>query len=593
MLMDPTTSATSEHLRPADADHSTPSANSAMHRTGERAALAGAMGLLSGLSACGGGDAGSEATASSTTDITPSSLASVVTSAAPANVTEAARFLAQATPGYTRADITALMGMSYATWINKQIALPRSQSHYDFLISKGYNNAAYSSGATGMDTTLWRKFISGTDALRQRVVLALSEICVVSRTGMNISWPQFAIANYVDILEANAFGNYRTLLEKISRSTAMATYLTFLDNTKTNTITGSQPDENYARELMQLFTIGLYQLNNDGTVKLTNGVPTETYVQADVSGLARVFTGWGPDLSGLANPGTPPDFHIRPLVQSAWRYESGSKTFLGTTVPAGATADESLKAALDTVFKHPNLPPFICRQLIQRLITSNPSAAYVGRVTAVFVNNGSGVRGDLAAVIKAILLDSEARNMVNVSSPTFGKLREPVLRFLNWARAFSVTSPTGAWDIGDLSDPGTQLGQSPLHSPSVFNFFRPGYVPPSTSLATKALHAPEFQITNEATVSGYVNFVQQFVAGQSIGETRPDYSKLMPLVADSAALLREVNLLLAANQVSATTLAPLKTALDTIAVTTTAGKTNRIQAAVMLILAAPEYIAQK
>jgi len=577
-----------EHRHPDAADSWQPASAIPAQAAGKPAAVAAGLGVLGSLTACGGGgDSGANAPLES------NAMATVVTLAAPANVTEAARFLAQATPGYTRADITALMATSYTGWINAQIALPRTTKHYDWLISKGYNNPAYSSGSTGLDNTLWRKFIGSPDPLRQRMVLALAEICVVSRTGMNISWPQFAIANYVDILEANAFGNYRVLLEKISRSTAMATYLTFLDNTKANLTTGSEPDENYARELMQLFTIGLLQLNNDGTVKLTNGVPAETYTQADVSGLARVFTGWGPDLSGLANPGTPPDFHIRPVVQSAWRYEAGSKTFLGVTVPAGATADQSLTTALDTVFKHPNLPPFISRQLIQRLITSNPSAAYVGRVAAVFVNNGAGVRGDLAAVLKAILLDSEARNMANVSVPTFGKLREPVLRFLNWARAFSATSASGVWEIGDLSDPGTRLGQSPLRSPSVFNFFRPGYVPPNTSLASKALSAPEFQITNEATVSGYVNFVQQFVANQSIGDVKADYSKLLPLVADSAALLREVNLLLAANQVSDATLATLKTALDTIAITAAAGKTNRIQAAVMLILAAPEYIAQK
>ena len=168
-----------------------------------------------------------------------------------------------------------------------------------------------------------------------------------------------------------------------------------------------------------------------------------------------------------------------------------------------------------------------------------------------------------------------------------------VLRYTSWGRAFSATSTSGRWTIGDLSDVGSRLGQSPMRSPSVFNFFRPGYVPPGTGIASNSMGAPEFQITNEATVSGYINFVQQFVAGVNVGDVRANYSKLLPLVNDSAALLRELNLLLAANQVSAATLTTLKTALDTIAVTTTAGKTNRIQAAIMLMMAAPEYIAQK
>ncbi len=409
---------------------------------------------------------------------------------------------------------------------------------------------------------------------------------VVSVLGVSTPWRAFAIANYVDVLEANAFGNYRTLLGQISLSTAMGYYLTFRGNAKANPITGSQPDENYARELMQLMTLGLYQLNADGSARAA-----ETYGQADVSGLARVFTGWDLDVAGLASP-LPPEVHRRPLAQVAARYETGSKSFLGTTIPAGTAASSGLNLALDTLFNHPNLPPFIGRQLIQRLVTSNPSAAYVTRVAAVFADNGAGVRGDMKAVLRAILLDAEARN-APVTAGSFGKLREPVTRFVNWARGFGATSPADTWAIGDLTDPATKLGQSPMRSPSVFNFFRPGYVPPNSAIASQGLTAPEFQITTESSVAGYVNFMQRAVSGAGVGDVRSSYPTLLPLANDSRALLAEVNLVLAAGQLSTATVAALASALDSIAATSDAGRLNRIHAALTLVLAAPEYIVQK
>jgi uncharacterized protein (DUF1800 family) len=281
------------------------------------------------------------------------------------------------------------------------------------------------------------------------------------------------------------------------------------------------------------------------------------------------------------------------MTQVPSRYETGSKSFLGVTIAAGTPALTSLRMALDTLFNHPNHAPFISRQLIQRLVTSNPSPAYVGRVAAVYANNGMGVRGDLASVVRAILLDVEARDPAALGQPGFGKLREPVLRFLNWARAFGAASPADAWAIGDLSDPATKLGQSPLRAPSVFNFFRPGYVPPNSALATQGLVAPEFQIATESSVAGYVNYMQRAIAGNGIGDVRVSYTSLTALAADSSALLAEVNLVLAAGQLSAATLATLKAALDTITATTDAGKLNRVQAALLLVMAAPEYIVQK
>ena len=281
-----------------------------------------------------------------------------------------------------------------------------------------------------------------------------------------------------------------------------------------------------------------------------------------------------------------------PLVQVASRYETGAKTFLGTTIPAGTDAVTALTRALDTIFGHANVGPFVSRQLIQRLVTSNPSAAYVGRVAATFANDGSGVRGDLKAVLKAILLDPEARDDSVATGASWGKLREPMLRFLGWARAYGATSASDAWAIGSTADPATRFGQSPGRSASVFNFFRPGYVPPSSGFATRTMVAPEFQITNESSVVGYVNFMQRMVS-TGIGDVKGSYASLGSLAADSAALLDEINLVLAADSLSTTTLAPLKSALDTIAVATDAGKSNRIYAALTLVTAAPEFIAQK
>jgi uncharacterized protein (DUF1800 family) len=544
----------------------------------------GATALASSLAACGGG-----ASDPVNSPAFVSRLATTTT--APLSVADAARFLAQATPGFNRADLNALQASGFSAWLLKQFATPTTQSHCDWLTAKGYNAVANINSTTGVDNTIWRKLISSNDPLRQRVVLALSEICVVSVLGIPAQWRQYSVAHYLDILEANAFGNYRTLLQQITLSPAMSYYLTYQGSVKANPTTGSEPDENYARELMQLFTIGLYQLNSDGTVKTTNGNPIPTYSQADVSGLARVFTGWKIDTTGLTAP-YPPDIQIRNLIQQPSIYETGSKSFLGVTIPAGQTALQSLNTALDTVFNHPNLPVFVGKQMIQRLVTSNPSTGYVQRVAAAFTNNGSGVRGDMKALITAVLMDNDARNPAIASGNTYGKLREPVIRFLNLARAYSANSPSDAWAIGDLSDP-SRLGQSPMRSPTVFNFFRPGYVPPNTTLATLKLTGPEFQITNETTVSGYVNYMQNAIAGSGVGDLAADYSSLLALAGDPAGLLKEINEVLACSQIPTTVLTQIQTAITGIAITTPTGKLNRVKAALTLVMATPEYIIQQ
>ena len=503
---------------------------------------------------------------------------------------QASRFLAQASMGADRTGIARVQALGYAGWLDEQFAMAPSMSRCDWLVSKGYDQPgtgnAFKNGYAGFDSCAWKKLIASPDTLRQRVTLALSELLVSSLLGYAGGWRAFAGARYLDLLEANAFGNYRALLQEVSTSAPMGEYLTFRGNTKANPATGALPDENYARELLQLFSIGLVQLNLDGTPRLVNGTPVETYGLTDVTGLARIFTGWEWDLS--VGSGNTPDFQRRPMVQIASRHETGASTFLGATVPAGSDGAAHLRSALDIVFAHPNVAPFVSRQLIQKLVTSNPSPAYVQRVASVFLDDGAGVRGNLKAVVRALLLDTEARSLPAPGAVGRGKLREPMLRFLGWARACGLQSPGDLWAVGDTSDAATRLGQSPLRSPSVFNFFRPGYVPPNSGIAAAALVAPEFQLTNESSVVGYLNFMQQ-VIGAGIGDMKPDYASLLPLADDANALLAEINLVMAADQISAATLAPLAAAVASMPSGTAAARNNRIGAALTLVMAAPEY----
>jgi uncharacterized protein (DUF1800 family) len=551
------------------------------------ATTAGALALAASLAACGGGSASGSAPGDGSTG-------GAGTGAAGPTTAEASRFLAQASMGADRAQIARVQTLGYAGWLDEQFNLAPSATRVSWLVGKGYDavgvNNTFKNSFTGFDPSHWRKLLASPDTLRQRMTMALSEIVVVSLLGLSGGWRQFAGAAYLDLLEAHAFGNYRTLLQAISTHPTMGQYLTFLGNVKANTTTGALPDENYARELMQLFSIGLLQLNLDGTPKLVDGKTQETYTLDDITGLARVFTGWDYDTSGSGT--ATPDYRTRPMVQVASRHETGASTFLGSTVPSGLDGAAALTAALDIVFAHPNVAPFVSRQLIQRLVTSNPSPAYVQRVATAFLNDGSGTPGNLKAVLKAILLDDEARNVANLTATNFGKLREPVLRLAAWARAFGASSPSDAWAVGDTSDPATRLGQSPLRSPTVFNFFRPGYVPPNSAIGTAALVAPEFQITNESSVVGYVNYMQTAVS-TGLGDLKGDYTALQALADDARALLDELNLVLAANQLSAATLALIKPALDAMPSGTTATRSNRIYAALVMVLAAPEFLVQK
>lgn len=524
--------------------------------------------------------------------------------------TEASRFLIQASFGPTDADIAAVAASTFADWIDAQTAMSPSSSHLTWLDTRlaqvRATNPTANLSTNQFHESFWIQASTAPDQLRQRVKLALSEIFVVS-FNMDGEDPR-GMASYYDMLGKNAFGNFRQLLDDVTWHPAMGIYLTYRGNQKENSATGRLPDQNYAREVMQLMTIGLYLLNTDGTLKTDLlGNSQATYSQSDIAELAKVFTGlsWyhpAPTNSTFFGGNKDAAAYTHPMIAYNSFHSTSAKTFLGTTIAASATADTvgDVKTALDTLFNHANVGPFICRQLIQRLVTSNPTPAYVGRVAAVFNNNGSGVRGDLAAVVRALLLDTEARTLS--TDAAYGKLREPILRLGNWMRAFEVTSASGNWLMGSTAV-NIPLAEAPLTSPSVFNFFRPGFVPPNTILGGKNKQAPEFQITDEASTASYINVMQSAI-GSGIGtgnDISSAYTKELVVATDAAALVDRMNLLLYASQMSAGLKTKIVNAVAAIAIpggTATqtqidTAKLNRVKLAILLSMASPEYIAQR
>ena len=564
------------------------------------------------LAACGGGGGSDPSAASQTTPATTTSSAPQprFKYVAAGTDNEAARFLLQAQFSATDADISAVRSAGFEAWLQKQLALPIGTTGWQWLDAKGYGDVLspsnYYDTAVPADYMAWSQLMISSDVVRKRMALALSEFFVVSSYGLDIEWRSHAMAHYWDTLNTHAFGNYRDALEAITLNVAMGFYLNTRGNKKADS-RGSQPDENYAREVMQLFSVGLVLLNLDGTPKLANGVTTDTYTSSDVSNLAQVFTGY--DIDGTQRVETTiaqsgggtrkvgnTAYTRLPMLQVGNNHSFLAANFLGASVPANATAKDALKIALDTLFNHPNTAPFFCKQMIQRLVTSNPTPAYVGRVAAVFVDNGKGVRGDLAAVWMAILLDDEARGPEGLTQPEFGKLREPMVRFVQWVRTFGGASATNAWRINDLSNAATSLGQSPLRSPSVFNFFRPGYVPAATTLSAGAV-APEFQLVNESSVGGYLNFMMSVIgSGLNSGDIRAAYTAELALVTDAQTLVQRLNTVLCAGQISAATQTLVVGALNATPVTTAstlAVKNNRVYAAVLMVMACSEYLIQK
>ncbi|MBW8880629.1 MAG: DUF1800 domain-containing protein [Asticcacaulis sp.] len=563
---------------------------------------AAGLGLLGGLSlalsACGGGGGGGGSGGGSTPSPPPPPTLNYTE-------TEAARFLLQAQFSASESDVLAVRQQTYAGWIDNQFFAAQSETGTAWLDRQGHgtpkSDGNYFNPVMG-DWMAWRMMMTGADQFRKRCALALSEILVTSLSPIDGFWPPYVIAGYWDLLCRDAFGNFRTLLEDITLNASMGFYLNTRGNQKEDPATGREPDENYAREITQLFTIGLYELNIDGTEKTDlAGNKKETYVQADVTNLARVFTGYDwnygrvtwQNTAFLPYPIPTTEFARDPMACDASKHSMLEVKFLDLTIPANTDPAIALKAALDKLFNHANVAPFICKQLIQRLVTSNPSPAYVRRVAEKFNDNGSGVRGDLKAVWKAILTDTEARTLS--SGERAGKLREPIVRWAQWARTFNIGSATGKWEIYDTSGGDWGLGQSPLRSPSVFNYFRPGYVPPHTVIADNHDLAPEFQIHNETTTAGYINFMASTLRG-GYSDVKPDYTAKMSLATDAKKLLDWLNLYMTANQISAATIAVMQTALDANPVTTASTndqKLDRICGAILMVMCCPEYLIQK
>lgn len=482
------------------------------------------------------------------------------------SVKAAARFLLQAAFGPDQAlpggeipqNVQPVMALGFSGWMDDQFTRPITtlQPWTEWEIANGnalglYGNAKeHAWWARAMGAPKLRPDATTTvlpDPLRQRVAFALSEILVVSDRPESLAVEQVGMANYYDLFELYAFGNYRDLLQAVALHPAMGIYLSHLGNQKANPAAHVYPDENFAREIMQLFSIGLWMLNSNGTRQLdAQSQPIPTYNNGDITELARVFTGLS-----FGNNATftnyPRDFTV-PMKGFDGYHDLAAKMLLGglqlpaRTASAGSTGTATMAdvtAAVDNLFNHQNVGPFLALRLIQRLVTSNPSPAYIGRVSAAFANNGSGVRGDMKSVVKAILLDVEARDPAMMSQPTWGKLREPFLRCVNFARAFNAASVAGYYPLDQFS---LAHLQDPMNAPSVFNFFLPTHSP-SGPLAQQALVAPEFQIINASSaVSGANYFWQHTLSDLHYwGTGNPDYGVRLNLNDELAFLVPVAN----------------------------------------------------
>ena len=588
------------------------------------------------MAACGGGGGGGgdapinnqkqkdengyviEPTVNSTTSSNPTQLNTPLVAAEKPSETQAARFLMQASFGGNYSNIQDVQNKGFEAWLDTELAKTwvEENSHYNWFKNHGYFDIkTKSKGEIGIDNTLWRKLMTSPDVLRQRVAYALSQIFVVSMNGLGtMSWRNIGAICYMDLLEKNAFGTYASLLKAVTLSPAMGIYLNMKGSRKATD--SSAPDENYAREVMQLFSIGLYQLNDDGSLKKdSKGNPIETYTQENVTQLAAIFTGWW--FSSNDDP-TQLDYLNQPMTNNGKYFTLGNKAFFDQSVSADATPEQALNQVLSYLSNHANIGPFIGRQLIQRLVSSNPSAAYVGRITKIFNNDGQGVRGNLKAVVKAILLDDEARQPPSSGTNAFnsyGKLKEPVLRLAQWGRTFkaksnkqdsmvdflaNANSPPGPWNIGNLSDDAKGIGQAPLRSPTVFNFFRPGYVPPQGELADASVTAPEFQLCNEVTVASYLNFIKGVIE-DGRNDIQPDYSADYALAKDATQLVERYSLLLTAGTLPTDKKKIISDAVSKITISRTiaskgityTAEMDRIKATIFLIMAAPEYMVLK
>lgn len=521
---------------------------------------------------------------------------------------DVARFLTQATFGPSKAEIDAFVKpeprpneppprpMTYQRWIAEQIAIPATPHlalmRADFRDFKPDRPKAKINGSNRQNAW-WTAVLTAPDQLRQRMAFALSELFVVSDRNDALAGNPEAAAAYYDLLVRGAFGNFRTLLEDVTRSPVMGAYLSHLRSAKANPARGTSADENYAREVMQLFTIGLNQLQPDGTLRLgSDGLPIPTYDQKTITEMAKVFTGWGfytPEptqnlFAARAN-------YTEPMILYPDAHDDGPKTIVGgVRLPAKAGGEEDLRITLDTLFEHPNTGPFVCRQLIQRLVTSNPSPGYVYRVAKVFADNGRGVRGDLGAVVRAILLDYEARSPEVLGNFGYGKLKEPLLRATALLRAFGARSRSGRYLQPDPEGP---FGQAALRSPTVFNFFEPYYVQPGV-LASAGLYAPEYQILTDTTAISIPNALRNFIyTGEKAGDQTLvlDLAPLIPLAKSPGELVDHLSLVFCAGAFPEKARAPVLEALAKLP--PASSDTERVRTALDLVVTSPYAAIQR
>lgn len=466
----------------------------------------------------------------------------------PATDAEAARFLTQATFGPTTAEIAKVRTMGYSAWIDQQmnqVALTAARPHMETVSAAMV--AAGGTDTIGQNQRMSRWFhtaVTGPDQLRQRAAYALSQIFVISDTNGSISGEPIQMSEYWDLLARNAFGMYRTLLDEVSYNPSMGKFLSHFRNRKA--ATGREPDENYAREVMQLFSIGLYERNLDGSPLLSGGQPVPTYDQSTISNYAKVFTGFaynnaGTNLFGGTNT-------YLPMSCVATEHDVTAKVVVGnTTIPAGQSCANDVRDGLNLLASHANVGPFMARQLIQRFTTSNPSNAYITRVAQKFNNNGDSERGDLGAVIKQVLLDTEARN--NTPPAAFGKVREPLLRLTAVLRAwpFQLPAATAYGEIRmGMTNPTGSYAQRPLGAATVFNFYEPDYQHPGP-LADANQFAPEMQIINETTTYSISNSLADYTFRYYVGMTNPPTDRplidvtALAALATPAAMVEDVN----------------------------------------------------
>ncbi len=515
-------------------------------------------------------------------------------------IEQASRFLRRATFGPSYADLQRLRELGIDGWVAEQFATQPIDRHADFIARGGpaARNTPRANPRLTFFETFWYQAAFGDDQLRQRMAFALSQIFVVSFEETTVARSPEGLGHYMDLLAEHAFGNFRTLLGAVARSPAMAHYLTHFRNERADRKTGRQPDENFAREVMQLFTIGLWELNPDGTPKRdAQGRLIPTYGQDEISGMARVFTGWswgGGAQNSLRWRGAPIDGEPTTrwdVLMTAWpeKHESGEKQLIaGVRIPSGASPEASLDKALDILFEHPNTPPFIALRLIQRFVTSNPSPAYVKRVADVFRDNGNGVRGDLKAVLVAVLLDDEAWWLPG-QSKTDGRLREPVLRFTQWFRAFGQKSWFETEELGRALAVFTQkIGQQPYNAPSVFNWYTPDFTP-SGPIADADLVAPEFKLYDDAHIANYANAVVIHIKNGIGKKKAQSYEQFGTMSDNPDEFVQFLNQLMCAETMSEETVSTIR---DAVAAVPAARRNERIWTGLAMTMLTPEYLVE-